>query len=89
MSDALIHTAVRAWSSRFSSWEGSASTRLNQCNRGFLGARNPAFPCNYPQRRNANITFHDSLYPHSSSLLALFKYYSPSKTHRFRLSAAA
>jgi hypothetical protein len=54
MSDDLIHTTARAWSSRFSPWEASALTRLKQCNAGFQGILKYRFPRTYPQTGNAN-----------------------------------
>jgi hypothetical protein len=53
MSDDLIH-AVRAWSSRFSPWQTSASTRFEPCNRAFW-LRHTAFLAATLKRGNASV----------------------------------
>src|SRR5262245_43316939 len=49
MSDDLILTTLRAWSSRFSPSETSASTRLKPSNRGLQGFE-VRFPRSYPSK---------------------------------------
>jgi len=55
MSDALIYASVRAWSSRFSPWGLSASTRLKQCNGRLQETLKYRFPRTYPQRGKAKL----------------------------------
>jgi hypothetical protein len=88
MSDALIYASVRAWSSRFSPWQLSASTRLKQCNGRFQDTLKYRFPY-LPSKRKGQTPFRAPFHPHSSASLVLFKYCPPSKTHSLRPSAAA